>query len=147
MWRLSVNPDKLIIGAGNLETLSNARIANPQWFEAIVLAAEVMAQRRKKWSGQTGPYTNFIRYSQQLGIDVQESFRHMQALKFTRDSGSEALDDSLLDNDVDKTNYAALAAGWRLLSPVAKMAAMLELGPWIDSSLLKDWSVVDGPQN
>ena len=133
--------------AGDSQVLQDAREANPQWFEAVMLAAEIMSSRRKKWSGKTGPYTNFIRYSQQLGINVQESFRHMQALKFTRDSGSEAVDDSQLDNDIDKTNYAALAAGWRMMSPADKLAAMLELSPWIDSSLLADWNLGDGTED
>ena len=133
--------------SGDIQILQDAGDANGQWLEAILLAAEIMTERRKKWSGRTGPYTNFIRYSQQLGINVQESFRHMQALKFTRDSGADALEDSLLDNDVDKTNYAALAAGWRLLPTADKTAAMLELGPWIDSSLLAAWSLEDGPQD
>ena len=131
----------------DVEVLMEARAANPQWFEAIMLSAEVMAVRRRKWSGQTGPFANFIRWAQMNQARVEDTFKWALTLKLTRAVDSEAQDDSLLDNDIDKGNYAMLAAGWRLLSPDEKIAAMLELGPWIDSNLLGHWDMADGPEN
>lgn len=135
------------IGEGDIQTLLDAREANPAWFAAILLGAETMAERRKKWSGQTGPFANFIRWAQMNQARVEDTFRWATTLKMTRDQDSEALEDSLIDNAIDKVNYPALGAGWMLMSPEDKLAAMLELGPWIDSSLLKNWDVIDGPQD
>ena len=132
------------LGNGDLEILELARQANPQWFEAIMLGATVMAERRKKWSGQTNPYTNFIRWAQMNNVSVNEVFMWATTLKLTRDQSSEAVDDSLLDNKIDGVNYPALGAGWALMPDIEKLACMLELGPWIDSSLLKRWSMADG---
>lgn len=146
--------DPETIGHGDVDVLSVARAANPQWFEAVMLAAEIMATRRKKWSGQTGPFANFIRWAQMNQTRVEDTFMWALTLKLTRAQDSEAEDDSLLDNDIDKGNYAMLAAGWRLLSPVAKMSAMLELGPWVDMGVLgalgygpHDEDLHDGPEN
>ena len=130
------------LGPGDIELLENARAANPQWFEAISLAAEIMAERRKKWSGQTNPYANFIRWAQMNGVGVEQSFMWATTLKLTRDQETEAIDDSLLDNAVDSINYPALKAGWMLMSQADKIAAMLELGPWIDSRFLLGWTIV-----
>ena len=135
------------IGTGDIQILQDARAANPQWFDAILIGAEIMSERRKKWSGKTGPFANFIRWSQMNGVPVEQTFMWAITLKLTRDQDTEAQDDSLLDNDIDKGNYALLAAGWRLLPAADKMAAMLELGPWIDSKLIEHWSLIDGPQD
>ena len=121
--------------------------ANTQWFQAIMLAAEVMAERRKKWSGKTNPYANFIRWAQMNGVDVEETFMWATTLKLTRDQSTEAKDDSLLDNKIDGMNYPALGAGWMLMPDIDKLACMLELGPWIDSTLLARWSMADGTKN
>ena len=139
--------DPRSIEHGDVEVLADARAANPQWFEAVMLAAEVMAVRRKKWSGQTGPFANFIRWAQMNQARVEETFRWAITLKMTRDPDADALDDSLVDNAIDKVNYPALGAGWMLMSPAERLAAMLELGPWIDSGLLRSWELVDGPQD
>jgi len=132
------------IANGDLQILEDARVANPAWFDAIMVGAEIMSERRKKWSGKSNPFTNFIKWAQAEHVPVEQVFRWALSLKVTRDQDSEALDDSLLDNDIDKVNYSALAAGWRMLSPAEKMANMLEVGVWIDSRLLVDWKLIDG---
>lgn len=128
---------------GDIEVLNDAQAANPHWTEAMMLAAAIMAERRRKWSGRTNPYTNFIKWAQAEHIPVERTFQMAQTLKMTRDQEAEAQDDSLIDNGVDKANYALLETGWRLLSPVEKLAYMLEVGVWIDSSLIADWTLVD----
>ncbi len=135
------------IESGDLEILLEARAANPQWFEAIMLGAEVMSQRRKKWSGATNPFANFIRWAQMNNVSVNETFMWATTLKLTRDQSTEAKDDSLLDNKIDGMNYPALGAGWMLMPDIEKLACMLELGPWIDSTLLARWSMADGTKN
>lgn len=131
------------IASGDLQILEDARVANPAWFDAILMGAEVMVERRKKWSGKTNPFANFIRWAQMNGVPVQQVFKWAITLKLTRDQEAEAFDDSLLDNAIDGVNYPALGAGWMTLTPFQKMACMLELGPWIDSGLLEDWKLVD----
>lgn len=130
-----------IFQAGDLAILRGARTANPQWFEAIMLAAEIMAERRQKWSGKTNPFANFIRWAQMNQVGVEKVFMWATTLKLTRDQDAEALDDSLIDNGVDGINYPALKVGWALLSPADKIACMLELGPWIDNRLLQSWRI------
>jgi len=129
------------LGAGDLEILRDARMANPAWFEAIMLAAEIMATRRKKWSGKTNPYSNFIRWAQMNQAGVEQTFMWATTLKLTRDQDAEAIDDSLIDNAVDGINYPALKAGWLLMPAADKMACMLELGVWIDHRLLASWEL------
>ncbi len=124
-----------------VETLRHARDANPQWFAAIMLSAEIMAERRKKWSGQTNPFANFIRWAQMNGVPVEHTFMWATTLKLTRDQEADAEDDSLLDNAIDGINYPALKAGWMMMDDAEKLACMLELGPWIDSSLIKNWKL------
>ena len=131
------------LGPGDIEILNNAREANPQWMEAIMLAAEIMAERRKKWSGSSNPYANFIKLAQAEQSTVERAFHWVESLKMTRDNESEASDDSQIDNAIDKTNYPALEAGWRLMTPVQRMAAMLDVGIWVDSRLLKSWVLID----
>ncbi len=135
------------ITAGDLEILVGARAANSAWFDAIMVGAEIMSERRKKWSGKSNPYTNFIKWAQAEHVSVEQTFRWALSLKVTRDQDSEAVDDSLLDNDIDKLNYSALGAGWRMLPMAEKLAMMLEVGPWIDASLLKNWEMADGEEN
>ena len=132
-----------VLERDDLQVLKDAAEANPQWMKAILLSAEVMAARRKKWSGQTGPYANFIRWGQMNGVSVERVFMWATTLKLTRDQDAEAVDDTLLDNVIDGINYPALRAGWLLMSAVEKLEAMLELGPWIDSRLLSSWVTTD----
>lgn len=130
------------LGPGDIEILNLAREANPQWMEAIMLAAEIMAERRRKWSGQSNPYANFIKLAQAEQSTVERAFHWVESLKMTRDNDSEAADDSQQDNSIDKTNYTALEAGWRLMTPVQKIVAMLDVGIWIDSRLLESWTLI-----
>lgn len=139
--------DQSTLKPGDVEILESARAANGQWFEAIMLAAEIMAERRKKWSGTKNPYANFIKLAQAEHTTVEVAFHWTQSLKMTRDSESEATEDSQVDTSIDKTNYSALEAGWRLMPNVDKIAAMLDVGPWIDSRLLRAWTIVEPETN
>ncbi len=123
--------------------LAGAKEANEHWFGVLVDAAEVMMERRKKYSGKTDPYTNFIIMARALGTRVTAVFNFYKIIKLARslvDSGDFA-DESLIDTDIDEGNYAYLSGGWRKRSPQSRLQAMLEVGNWVEVETLEDLGV------
>lgn len=97
------------------ETLEKAYEANPFWMKAILSAAYIMIERRKKYSGTADPYYNFVdmqrRNPNRTMLDV---FLWYIDIKRSRLSATQTdfKDESLVDTLVDMLNYAALALGW-----------------------------------
>lgn len=103
-----------------LETLALAKEANEPWFNIMVKAANIQAERRKKYSGDGDPYTNFLivaalfrmKYPE---IEDEDIFFFYQCIKFARlivDAGDfedESREDTLIDLGV----YSFLEAGFR----------------------------------
>lgn len=115
-------------------TLARAKEANPWWFRAMMRAARVMSGRRKKYSGASDPFTNFVLTARAKGVAVQEVFRDYLTLKLARhmvDTGDFS-DEGATDTDLDMGNYAFLSAGWRSKEPADRVRAMLAAGAWVE---------------
>jgi hypothetical protein len=101
-----------------MNILKLAQESNPYWYEALLSAAEIQAERRSKYSGgdfeQQDPYTNFIRVASSMGISVRRVFRFYIAQKVARImvSQTDHDDERYFDTLLDLGNYAFLAAGW-----------------------------------
>ncbi len=131
------------LGARELKALEGAKESNEHWFSVLVDAAGVMSERRKKYSGKTDPYTNFIIMARALGTRVTGVFNFYKIIKLARslvDSGDFA-DESMIDTDLDEGNYAYLSAGWRKRDPKSRLVAMLEVGNWVEVETLEDLGV------
>lgn len=98
-----------------LEALQLAKQANEPWFNAMVQAAQIQADRRAKYSGDGDPYTNFIIVAGLMKIEVAEVFRFYQAIKFARliVAAGDFDDERTIDTLIDLANYALLEAGFR----------------------------------
>ena len=103
-----------------LEILALAKEANGPWFDIVVKAAGIQAERRKKYSGDGDPYTNFLivanlfrmKYPE---IKDEDIFFFYQCIKFARlmvDSG-DFTDESREDTLIDMGTYSFLEAGFR----------------------------------
>ena len=100
--------------------LSDALIANEEWFEAMLDAAEIIGSRRYKYSSED-PYSNFIVIAEYLSqrwkqpVTVLMVFDMLHALKFSRwINGSGDYDDETeIDNLLDDINYKLLEIGYR----------------------------------
>jgi hypothetical protein len=103
------------ITSDDLATITEGMRSNPDWFEAVVAAAEVQASRRAKYSGSGDPYTNFIKMSELLDVPMDEVFRFYCGIKMTRlaVTDSDFSDEKVNDTLVDLANYALLWRGWR----------------------------------
>jgi hypothetical protein len=103
-----------------LEVLALAKEANEPWFDIMVKAANIQAERRKKYSGDGDPYTNFLivanlfrmKYPE---IKDEDVFYFYQCLKFARIIVGEGdfTDESREDTLIDLGNYSFLEAGFR----------------------------------
>jgi len=98
-----------------LEVLALAKEANGPWFEAVLKAAQIQADRRAKYSGQGDPFTNFEVVGRLMGVDTKDVFRFYQAIKFARllVAAGDFEDESLEDTLIDLANYSLLEAGFR----------------------------------
>jgi len=99
-----------------LDILLSAKVANPFWFDAILKAAAIMADRRKKYSGDHHPYWNFVDLTFRTGRTVVSTLLFYLNIKISRLSVSmdDFVDESMADSLVDAVNYSALALGWVL---------------------------------
>ena len=103
------------LSAAEEAALAQAKQANGPWFNAMVQAAKIQANRRAKYSGDGDPYTNFIIVAGLMKIEVAEVFRFYQAIKFARllVAAGDFDDERTVDTLVDLANYALLEAGFR----------------------------------
>jgi hypothetical protein len=118
------------IGQEMLSVLAEARRSNGPWFKALLIAANIQAERRAKYSGgdfeEQDPYTNFIRVASSMGITVRRVFRFYIAQKVARImvSQTDHDDERYQDTLIDLANYSLLAAGWELRSEEDKCQAI-----------------------
>ena len=118
------------IGTNLLEVINEAKRSNGPWFDALMIAAQVQADRRAKYSGsdfeEQDPYTNFIIVASIMGITVRRVFRFYIAQKVARImvSQTDHDDERYQDTLTDLANYALLAAGWELRSEEEKCRAI-----------------------
>ena len=123
----------LEIGADMLDVITEAKRSNSPWFDAFMIAAQVQADRRAKYSGadfvQQDPYTNFIIVASIMGITVRRVFRFYIAQKLARImvSQTDHDDERYQDTLTDLANYALLAAGWELRSEEEKQLAIVKI--------------------
>jgi hypothetical protein len=98
-----------------LEVLALAKEANELWFDAVLKAAQIQADRRAKYSGKGDPFTNFEVVGRLMGVDTKDVFRFYQAIKFARllVAAGDFEDESLEDTLIDLANYSLLEAGFR----------------------------------
>ena len=108
------------ISPKEMEILALAKTANGPWFDVVLKAAGIQADRRKKYSGGRDPYINFtivgtlirLKYPD---IPDEDVFYFYQCIKFARliisagDFDDESLEDTLIDLGV----YSFLEAGFR----------------------------------
>lgn len=94
--------------------LSNAKKSNPWYFRALIRAADVMLDRRIKYSGDVDPYTNFRTVALMMGMAVMEVFPFYISLKHARIKVNQEdfADESFIDTLRDLANYALLWVGW-----------------------------------
>lgn len=122
-----------IVDPKELEIIAGARASNGPWYEALLTAALIQAERRAKYSGsdfeEEDPYTNFIRVASLMDISVRRVFRFYIAQKVARImvSQSDHDDERYQDTLVDLANYSLLAAGWELRSEEDKRRAILKV--------------------
>ena len=120
----------LEIGSDMLDVINGAKLSNGPWFDALMIAAKVQADRRAKYSGadftEQDPYTNFIIVASIMGITVRRVFRFYIAQKVARImvSQTDHDDERYQDTLTDLANYALLAAGWELRSEEDKCQAI-----------------------
>lgn len=97
-----------------IDILSAVEEANPEYLKALLEAAAIIPGRRKKYSGATDPFTNFMLAADILGIPVEDVFMHYIGLKLARLRVSTETfeDESPLDTLYDLANYALLMAAW-----------------------------------
>ncbi len=116
-----------------LDPLAQARESNPHWFEALLSAAKIQAERRRKYSGanfdEQDPYTNFIRVASLMGVSVRRVFRFYIAQKVARImvSQTDHDDERYLDTLSDLGNYSFLAGGWERRSPENQQEAIVKV--------------------
>jgi len=98
-----------------LEVLALAKEANEPWWDAVLKAAQIQADRRAKYSGEGDPFTNFEVVGRLMGVDTKDVFRFYQAIKFARllVAAGDFEDESLEDTLIDLANYSLLEAGFR----------------------------------
>ena len=139
---------KPIVDPKELEIIAGARASNGPWYQALLTAARIQAERRAKYSGsdfeEEDPYTNFIRVASLMGISVRRVFRFYMAQKISRImvSQTDHDDERYQDTLVDLANYALLAAGWELRSEEEKCQAIAKVvvAEWDVSELSKLFS-------
>ena len=126
-----------------LDVLEDAQEANPHWFREVLAAAKKMASRRKKYSGDTDSYTNFIIMARILGECVSRVFVYYKVIKLARDivGAGDFADESMVDTDHDEGNYSFISAGWRTRSPQSRLQAMLSCGNWVEVETLEELGV------
>ena len=99
-----------------IEILEQAKGANPWYFQALLLGAQIVPQRRAKYSGKSHPFVNFEIAARIRNQPVDETFKWSLALKEARieqDMG-DFYDESALDTIRDWGNYVFLWLGYKL---------------------------------
>lgn len=99
------------------DILFKAKTANAWWYRAVIRAAEIMADRRKKYSGEEDPYFNFVdMFRRRENRTMLDIFLFYLDIKRSRLEATQTdfADESVLDTLTDMLNYAALALGWFL---------------------------------
>ena len=115
------------------KVILEAKRSNGPWFDALMIAAQVQADRRAKYSGadfdEQDPYTNFIIVASIMGITVRRVFRFYIAQKVARImvSQTDHDDERYQDTLTDLANYALLAAGWELRSEAERRQAIMKI--------------------
>jgi hypothetical protein len=105
--------------AGNItdqefNILELAKKANPWWFQVMMMCAKVMVDRRAKYAGDNHPYHNFFDVSKRSEVSVEDVFKVYVAMKQSRSEATpdqDFADESHIDTEIDKINYAWLKAG------------------------------------
>ncbi len=104
-----------------IKILTDAKNSNPHYFKALIQAASIGSDRRKKY-GDTDPYANFkimlyimqIWFADRVKLTMRDIFIFFQALKFARKlvSGNiDFKDESKIDTRIDEANYNLLDVG------------------------------------
>lgn len=119
------------------EVLKCAKEANPSWFQALLKASEIQAERRAKYSGDGNPYTNFIIVSalfrmKHPEITDEDIFYFYQCLKLARliVSAEDFDDEKVEDTLIDLANYALLEVGFRCQKSDAQEQDLQIQLPW-----------------
>ena len=101
-----------------IKILTEAKKANQWWFVAMLEAASMMVERRKKYAGDEHPYTNFVDlYYRDENRSMMDVFRFYLDIKKSRLSvtgDQDFVDERVIDTFMDAGNYGFLAAGWIL---------------------------------
>lgn len=107
-----------MISDADRDILDQARASNIHWFNALLSAGQVQANRREKYSGSDlqndDPFTNFITVACLMKLSVRDVFKFYIAQKVARlmVSDEDYDDERYADTLLDLANYALLAAGW-----------------------------------
>lgn len=99
-----------------INILNDAQEANPHWMNALIKCASIMAERRKKYSGNNHPYYNFVDVARRTDTSVIDVFNHHIAVKESRQSTTKEdfSDERYVDTIIDTVNFYLLKAGWLL---------------------------------
>lgn len=103
-----------MLSENEVKVLAEAKEANPHWFTALMAAARIMSQRRKKYAGKHHPYYNFADMALREGRSLTSIFRTYLNIKMSRLVASQDQDfedESTADTFLDIANYGLIAAG------------------------------------
>lgn len=97
-----------------LAILEQAKEANPHWFKAMLQCADIMVDRRKKYSGNHHPMFNFVSLARITGLAIHQVFMFYVGIKIARLSASteDFQDESAIDCVRDLANYSLIMLGW-----------------------------------
>lgn len=113
---INLPPTVTVLTNQELTILETAKEIQPWWFRAMMLGAEVIADRKKKYNGDGDHYGNFASAAAIMAQGVEETFKWYIALKFARvrDHNTDWPDDSFMDGLRDLANYVLLWLGYVL---------------------------------
>ncbi len=104
-----------------IKILTDAKNSNPHYFKALIQAASIGSDRRKKY-GDIDPYANFkimlyimqIWFADRVKLTMRDIFIFFEALKFARklvSGNTDFADESKIDTRIDEANYNLLDVG------------------------------------
>lgn len=94
-----------------IAVLADAKQANKFWWELVYGAAEVMADRRRKYAGVKHAFYNFADVAKRMGKTMDEIFDFYIAMKQSRrtaSAGQDFKDERFFDTFIDELNYRIL---------------------------------------
>lgn len=119
-----------------IEIIGQAKEANPWWFRALLMAATIMAERRKKYAGDQHPYWNFADMAYREGrslFSIFLTYLNIKMSRLTATGDKDFADERVVDTLIDIVNYALIAAG-AILGKLRKQD-VIKVSEWANQPL------------